>query len=97
MQTPSPEIVISELGTMQAKGYGLTGFCLSRGCGHYGPIDLGALIARFGVDFDTVAGSDRLTAALKCTICGCREMEVHLNAPSGFDGGGGHRWAGHGA
>jgi hypothetical protein len=84
-------ITISQLGTMKDRGYGFTGFCERRDCGHFAPVNLDALIDRFGRDFDTVAGRDQIVAALKCRKCGGKEMDIHLNAPDGFGGIGGHR------
>lgn len=58
---------------------------------HYGPVDLDLLIKRFGRDFDTVDGRKKILAALSCRICGGKEMDIHLNAPDGYSGIGGHR------
>jgi hypothetical protein len=80
---------INELGTMRARGFGLTAHCM--GCLHYGPLDLERLIARFGPEFNSVDGHEHILAVSRCARCGGKALELRLRAPSGFDGGGGHR------
>ena len=75
-------IELSKLGVLRDRGYGLVAFCETRDCGRYAPLDLEVLVARFGADFDVVAGDARLLASLKCSECGGRRLSVQLKPPT---------------
>lgn len=82
-------IDLNRLDGMVQYGYRLTAHC--ENCGHYGPVDLNKLIAKFGSDFDTVDRRDELVAALRCTKCGGSNVDIRMHGRDGANGIGGHR------
>jgi hypothetical protein len=67
---PGPVPTISDL----AGAYGWVWAHCVVACNHSAAIPLAPIIARLG----TESSSDRLRAALKCSKCGRREMEINL-------------------
>ena len=66
-------ISLDTLAALQARHYALFASCeVDFNCTHFARLDTAVLIARFGADFDTVVGRDRLVGALRCTRCGRR-------------------------
>lgn len=78
-----PMITIDTLQAVADHANSLQAHCR---CGHYATVDLAAAIARFGPDFSTVDGRERLLAALRCTKCGKRPYDLLMLPPKQWGG-----------
>lgn len=80
------------LAYTKAEGYRLTAFCQTqppRGeipCRHSQELDWDKLIEVFGEDFVIPKERPRFLAALKCSKCGGRDVEIIMTPPSGYRG-----------
>lgn len=60
--------------------------CNALDCRHSATLDLHALGQRLGYDFVTVGSPNPLTARLRCSRCGSKDLGLILSSGSGYKG-----------
>ena len=71
------QIVIATIGDHIENGYTIRAHCNNVRCLHNALVDLEALAARLGRDFDTM----RIRPRLRCTSCGTRDCSITVSPP----------------
>ncbi|MEP4769235.1 MAG: hypothetical protein ABJQ21_00645 [Roseibium sp.] len=85
MPTKAP-ISLSTLGELATAGYAIFGHCLHPHCGRSRELDLDAMIAKFGPDYEVI-NETRIASALVCQSATCprkglRGGQITLHPPT---------------
>jgi len=78
------QITVSTLSDIRDHGYRLQAHCR---CTYYATVDIDALIAVFGPDFDCVDGREAILSKLKCSECGATPTDLLLMPGKQWGGG----------
>ena len=81
---------ISTIGAWIDGRYTVTVHCGDPDCRHQAALDLPALAARLGVDFETVGDPNPLTAKLRCSQCQGKDLSLIISPPTSPATGAGH-------
>ena len=79
------QINVSTLSDIRDHGYRLQAHCR---CTYYATVDIDALIAVFGPDFDCVDGREAILSKLKCSECGKTPTDLLLMPGKQWGGAG---------
>jgi hypothetical protein len=74
---------IDTLGDLIDHGFRLSIHCENQFCRHYTSLDLHALAERFGRDFVTIGKPNPLTARMRCSKCGGKDLGLILQPVTG--------------
>lgn len=78
---------IDTLGALIEHGFRLSIHCDNQFCRHSAKLDLEALADRFGRDFVAIGNPNPLTARMRCSRCGGKDLGLILSPGTGYDQG----------
>lgn len=78
---------IDTLGALIGHGFRLSIHCENQFCRHYARLDLNALAERFGREFVAIGKPNPLTARMRCSKCGGKDLGLILQPVTGYTDG----------
>lgn len=78
---------IDTIGALIDHGFRLSIHCENQFCRHNALLDLVALAERFGRDFVTIGRPNPLTARMRCSKCGGKDLGLILSPRTGYENG----------
>lgn len=78
---------IDTLGALIDHGFRISIHCGNQFCRHYTRLDLHALAERFGRDFLVIGKPNPLTARMRCSKCGGKDLGLILQPVTGYTDG----------
>ena len=78
---------IDTLGALIDHGFHLSIHCENQFCRHYTRLDLYALAEKFGRNFVAIGKPTPLTARMRCSKCGGKDLGLILSPRTGYENG----------